>query len=156
MSPGDGHRALRYLGDPGPVTVEHDAAGRICAVVIAGRRRSIEIERDDWIVQDRWWTDVPIERRYHELVLVGGRMMTVYRELTTGAWFGYGPGCGSQCPLGRYSTPIDQRPVTASPGRIVRSPSPELNASGAQVMGSTARAVRRRSGASVSPVKTIT
>lgn len=81
---------MRYLGDPEPIAVAHDAAGRMIAVVSGGRRRSIETERDDWIVQDRWWTTAPIERHYHELILDGGRVSTIYRDLGTGSWFGYG------------------------------------------------------------------
>jgi hypothetical protein len=54
------------------------------------------------------------------------------------------------------STEIPHRPATVSPGGSTIRPSPLLKASGAQVIGSTATARRRRSGASVSPVKTIT
>jgi hypothetical protein len=43
--------------------------------------------RDDWLVQDRWWTDRPVDRHYFELVLDPGRVAVVYRDNRAGAWF---------------------------------------------------------------------
>ena len=36
--------------------------------------------RDDWLVQDLWWTDRPVDRHYFELVLDSGRVVVVYRD----------------------------------------------------------------------------
>ena len=36
--------------------------------------------REDWLVEDRWWTPKPLQRRYFELVLADGRNMVVFRE----------------------------------------------------------------------------
>ena len=43
--------------------------------------------RDDWLVQDRWWTDEPVDRHYFDLLLEPGRLVVVYREAPGGEWF---------------------------------------------------------------------
>jgi hypothetical protein len=43
--------------------------------------------REDWLVQDRWWTDEPVDRHYFDLLLEPGRPMVVYREAASGGWF---------------------------------------------------------------------
>jgi len=42
---------------------------------------------EDWLVEDRWWTERPVRRRYLELVLTNGRCVLVFRDLTSGRWF---------------------------------------------------------------------
>jgi hypothetical protein len=43
--------------------------------------------RESWLVEDRWWTDEPLRRRYWELVGERGRNVIVYRDLCSGRWF---------------------------------------------------------------------
>jgi hypothetical protein len=47
----------------------------------------VEAVREDWVVEDRWWTGRPVRRRYFELVLADGRDITVFCELGRGRWF---------------------------------------------------------------------
>lgn len=47
---------------------------------------AVEAIREDWIVEDRWWTGHPLHRRYFELVLADGRSTTVFRDVRTGRW----------------------------------------------------------------------
>jgi hypothetical protein len=42
--------------------------------------------REEWVVEDRWWTDRPLRRRYFELVLEDGRCAVVFRDLMAGRW----------------------------------------------------------------------
>jgi hypothetical protein len=81
---------LRALGTPREVEVASDAAGTPVAVTLAGRRRRVAAVRDDWLVQDLWWTGRPVDRHYFELVLDPGRHIVAYRETAGGAWFAYG------------------------------------------------------------------
>jgi hypothetical protein len=60
------------------------------AVEVRGRRRVVTAVRDEWLVQDRWWTDRPVERHYFELVVEPGRVTTVFRDLRSGEWSAYG------------------------------------------------------------------
>ena len=49
--------------------------------------RAVEAVRESWLVEDRWWTDAPLRRRYWEVVSADGRDLVVYRELEGGGWF---------------------------------------------------------------------
>ena len=42
--------------------------------------------RESWLVEDRWWTDQPLRRRYWELVGARGRNLVVYHDLVSGSW----------------------------------------------------------------------
>lgn len=48
---------------------------------------SVESVRETWLVEDRWWTDRPLRRRYWELVSAKGRNVVVYHDLGSGRWF---------------------------------------------------------------------
>ena len=69
------------LYTPRPATVEVDAADR--PRVVGGV--AVEAIREEWLVEDRWWSAEPIARRYFELVLAGGRCVVVFTE--RGRWF---------------------------------------------------------------------
>jgi hypothetical protein len=43
--------------------------------------------REEWWVEDRWWTPRPVHRRYFELVLADGRDAVVFREGGGGRWY---------------------------------------------------------------------
>jgi hypothetical protein len=43
--------------------------------------------RESWLVEDRWWTDQPLRRRYWELVSETGRDLVVFHDLADGHWF---------------------------------------------------------------------
>jgi hypothetical protein len=64
--------------------VRADATGRPEAV----GNRAVEAVRESWLVEDRWWTDAPLRRRYWEVVTVDGRDLTVFRDLEGGRWYG--------------------------------------------------------------------
>lgn len=46
---------------------------------------AVEAIREEWLVEDRWWSAEPIARRYFELVLADGRCVVVFTE--RGRWF---------------------------------------------------------------------
>ena len=72
----------RRLGAPTPVVVRTDERGIPTAV--AGV--AVDGIREEWVVEDRWWTPRPLRRRYFELVLVNGRNAVVFRDLVAGKW----------------------------------------------------------------------
>ncbi len=83
-APGRAARAsTSALYEPRPVDVRCDASGRPAA--ISGRH--VESIREEWLVEDRWWTDEPLRRHYLELVAAGGRCVVVYRDLVAGDWY---------------------------------------------------------------------
>ena len=76
-------RPASGLYAPRPVAVRGGAAGRPEAV----GGRGVEAVREEWLVEDRWWTSEPLRRHYLELVLEGGRCQVVFRDLVTGRWY---------------------------------------------------------------------
>lgn len=81
---------LRRLGSPHPVTVRTDGESLPAAVVIDSRERSVVSIREDWLVQDQWWTESPVDRRYFELVLDPGRHTVVFHDRIAGDWSMHG------------------------------------------------------------------
>ena len=78
MSPGP-----RRLAEPRPASVHVGEGGRPLGV----DGREVDAVRESWLVEDRWWTDRPVRRRYWEIVTVCGRNVVVFRELEGGRWF---------------------------------------------------------------------
>ena len=72
---------------PKPVAVEADGGGTPLAVGGV----AVESIREEWLVEDRWWTPKPLQRRYFEVVLGDGRNLVVFREPAEpperGRWF---------------------------------------------------------------------
>jgi hypothetical protein len=50
-------------------------------------RQPVALLREEWRVVDRWWTEVPISRRYFDVVLETGQNVVVYRDEEVGRWF---------------------------------------------------------------------
>ncbi len=73
----------KRLGAPRPVAVR--AAGDGTPTHVAGV--PVEAVREDWVVEDRWWTGRPVRRRYFELVLGDGRDVTVFCVPGRRRWF---------------------------------------------------------------------
>jgi hypothetical protein len=73
----------RRTGEPVAARVTADRRGRPLAV--DGRR--VDSVRESWLIEDRWWTDRPLRRRYWEVVTADGRDLVVFRELGAGRWF---------------------------------------------------------------------
>jgi hypothetical protein len=74
--------APRALNMPRPARVRsRDGAPR----EIDGER--VEAVRESWLVEDRWWMDRPLRRRYWETVSVRGRNLVVFHDLCAGGWF---------------------------------------------------------------------
>lgn len=77
MTPG-----IRRLYAPRRVRVEVDSEG------IPRSVEGIEVAtvREEWLVEDRWWTFRRLWRHYFELVLVDGRNLVVFRD-SNGRWY---------------------------------------------------------------------
>ena len=72
---------------PRPVAVEALANGFPATV----DGIAVDAIREEWLVEDRWWTPKPLQRRYFEVVLENGRNLVVFREPAeppeAGRWF---------------------------------------------------------------------
>ncbi len=76
-------RGPRRLAKPKPVRVRATDTGRPQTV----GHREVDAVRESWLVEDRWWTDVPLRRRYWEVVTADGRDLVVFRDLIAGRWY---------------------------------------------------------------------
>jgi len=47
----------------------------------------VEAVREDWVVEERWWTGRALRRRYFELVLEDGRNAVVFHDIAGGGWY---------------------------------------------------------------------
>jgi hypothetical protein len=70
---------------PSPVDVKAGEGGAPRSV----QAMAVEAVREEWLVEDRWWTPAPLRRRYFELALADGRCVAVFRELESGHWFSH-------------------------------------------------------------------
>jgi hypothetical protein len=67
---------------------------RPCQVEVADDGRPLRIDgravegvRERWLIDEGWWTDTPVRRRYTEIVLDGGRLTVVFEDLLCGGWY---------------------------------------------------------------------
>lgn len=56
-------------------------------VPVAVESVGVESVREEWLVEDRWWTERPLRRRYFELVLADGRDVVVFEAEDSASWF---------------------------------------------------------------------
>jgi len=75
--------ATHRLGLPRPAGVRAGSGGRPLTV----EGRTVEAVRESWLIEDRWWTDRPLRRRYWEVVTADGRNLVVFHELEGAGWF---------------------------------------------------------------------
>ena len=71
----------RALNTPRPARVRMDATG----VPLEIDGRAVEQVRESWLVEDRWWTERPLRRRYWEVLSADGRNTVVFHDLDPGA-----------------------------------------------------------------------
>lgn len=65
----------RRVYEPRPVAVRTDDGVPRALDAVA-----VDAVREEWLVEDRWWTPRPLRRHYFELVLADGRAVTVFRD----------------------------------------------------------------------------
>ncbi len=54
-----------------------------------GRAVSSRVEHviDLWELDDEWWRATSVRRRYFRLLMDTGRVLTVFKDLSSGEWF---------------------------------------------------------------------
>lgn len=76
-------RGPRRLYAPQRVEVRIDSCGSPVRVQGA----AVETVREEWLVEDRWWTASPIRRHYFEVSTVDGRSLTIFRTARGRRWY---------------------------------------------------------------------
>lgn len=75
--------APRQLTPPRRVAVRAGPDGQ--PLIVDGRE--VDAVRESWLLEDRWWTERPLRRRYWEVVTICGRDEVVFHDLTSGRWW---------------------------------------------------------------------
>ena len=73
----------RRLGIPRRVAVVAADDGQ--PLTVDGRE--VESVRESWLLEDRWWTERPLRRRYWEVITVCGRNEVVFHDLRSARWW---------------------------------------------------------------------
>ncbi len=68
---------------PRPARVVADADGRPLNV----DGHEVDAVRETWLLEDRWWTEEPLRRRYWEVVTTGGSDQVVFHDLIARNWW---------------------------------------------------------------------
>ncbi len=81
---------IRSLNLPAPIQVEEDAHQRPLAISLRRRRLGVASVDDLWEIDEEWWRENPIVRRYYQVTTEDGRPMTIFRDLVSGEWYRQG------------------------------------------------------------------
>jgi hypothetical protein len=73
----------RRLYRPRPAVVQVGSDG---VPVVVGKA-DVDAVREQWLVEDSWWTQRPLRRRYFELTMLDGANRVVFCDLESGRWF---------------------------------------------------------------------
>ncbi len=49
--------------------------------------REVDGVLETWLLEDRWWTEEPLRRRYWEVVTTSGSDQVVFHDLIAGEWW---------------------------------------------------------------------
>jgi hypothetical protein len=74
---------VRRLAIPRSAKVLTDADGS--PRLIDGRE--VDTIRETWLLEDRWWTERPLRRRYWEVVTTEGADQVVFHDLIRHDWW---------------------------------------------------------------------
>ena len=78
---------LRPVNQPRPTRVTLDARGKPITVRVGNRGVRVLHLRNEWRIDDRWWTDQPVHRHYYELELADGQVVTLFEDELTKEWY---------------------------------------------------------------------
>jgi hypothetical protein len=52
--------------------------------------KAVQQVRNDWLIEDKWWTGRPLRRRYWEVLTVSGGCLVLFCDLETHSWYRQG------------------------------------------------------------------
>jgi hypothetical protein len=73
------------LNVPRDIRIMADEDGNPVFVQIRNRQRRVARIRNVWRIDDEWWCQ-EIARRYFELEMSDGSVITVFQDLISGSW----------------------------------------------------------------------
>ena len=82
-----GPSRIRALSRPESIRVKETANHEPSVIVSHGRKMRVILIGDIWEIADEWWRVTPISRRYYQVVVEGGVMITVFHDLINKVWY---------------------------------------------------------------------
>jgi len=101
ITPGAGSLQFRSLNLPVPIEVVENGAERPISITLPPARSSRMTQKgrsltrslmiasinDLWQVDDEWWRETPISRRYYQITTQDERRLTIFRDQLNGQWY---------------------------------------------------------------------
>lgn len=105
VSPGTQTLGFRSLNLPVPIDVVADSAERPISITLPlarsgsqppsrsrrlaqeGRSLAVAFIDDLWQVDDEWWRERPISRRYYQITTQDERRLSIFRDQLNGNWY---------------------------------------------------------------------
>ena len=78
---------IRALNLPVPLAVEEDTHQNPLALTLRGRRLPVSSIDDLWEIGDQWWREEAVSRKYYQVAIEDGRLITIFRDLISGEWY---------------------------------------------------------------------
>ena len=78
---------IRSLNLPALIQVEEDSQQQPLAINLQRRRLEVASVDDLWEIDEEWWRENPIVRRYYQVTTEDDRPMTIFRDLVSGEWY---------------------------------------------------------------------
>lgn len=79
-------KQLRVLNQPRPIQVQLGPRGVPVRIHWRGKNCSVEAIKEQWRIDDEWWRN-PIARRYLQVVLTTGVLVTLFQDLVEEQWY---------------------------------------------------------------------
>ncbi|MGI9626274.1 MAG: hypothetical protein ACR2QM_05515 [Longimicrobiales bacterium] len=74
------------MNQPRPIQVQVGAGGVPVTILLRGKNCTVEAIREQWRIDDEWWRS-PISRRYLQVVLTTGVLVTLFQDLVEEQWY---------------------------------------------------------------------
>ena len=78
---------IRPLNQPDKVQVRELFDQKPSIVFLNGKWHTVCSIEDMWEVEDEWWRDAPINRRYYQVGFDIGLTITIFRDMISGFWY---------------------------------------------------------------------
>lgn len=66
---------------------ERSPSKRLKSYRTEGQWRQVLAVLDTWRIDDEWWRKQPVSRMYHRVILEGGTMVSLFKDLASGDWY---------------------------------------------------------------------
>lgn len=77
----------RAVGLPAPLEVTEDGWQQPVSIALNRRILLVASVDDRWQVDDEWWRERLISRRYYQVTTADGRRLTIFRDQANGGWY---------------------------------------------------------------------